>query len=395
MAAKKGKPAKLLSSSELSRKWGHVSNLAMTVKTEVGGKPWLPSRALGINYLLGGGIPYGKILEIFGYESTGKSLLALDFASCAGALGGVVLWGDAENAVETHWLEENGVDLDSFIIYDQNDIEGFSDWARDMIMYYRSILVNNEPILLVCDSIAAMDCEDNQDMDFKGAKAEMGNRAKTFGKFYRVRNHLFKKYGVCVIMINQVRKKLNASMFESSETTPGGDATKFFASQRLGLNRSTQIKGRRLKSGKFVEDKSNGVKVGQNIIVRTEKNKVAPPRPSLKTQVYFLDTATGYTGYSRYAGLAEILIDEGVVEYRGARYYFKSEMIAHGEDNFMAAIADNSKLRRKLIAASSINTVSKTRELLEALGKNLYPVKSKANKNDNDGDDAEEEDSDN
>src|SRR5690606_7362946 len=140
--------------------------------------------------------------------------------------------------------------------YDSNDIEGFSDWCRDTILMYRSKLVKNEPILLVLDSIAALECLENLNKDQLDGKAEMGNRAKAIYRFFRYRANFFKQMGVCVILINQVRKKLGASMFENAETTPGGDSTKFYASYRIGLNSGKQIKGK-LVNGEF-KDKSDG-----------------------------------------------------------------------------------------------------------------------------------------
>lgn len=390
MSKKKGS-AKLLTKSNLDTKYGDVVYTPSDEKRLVAQRPWLPSRSLGVNLHLGGGIPYGKVLEEFGYESTGKTILAIDFAVACQALGGHVLWCDAEQAMGYEWLESNGIDLDGISINKSTSIELFSDWVRDSVLYHRARLVNNEPILLVCDSIAGMDTDENMDRDFMNSKAEMGNRAKAWSSFYRVRVPFLAKYGVCTIMINQVRKKLNVSMFESDQTTPGGESHRFFASQRLGLIRSTQVKGYRNKRGVFKEDKSKGVKVGQNIILRTEKNKVAPPQPSVKTRVYFSDVATGYIGFDRYLGILPALVDEGILDYKAARYYHKGKMIAHGEEAMVNLINNDAKLRKKLLKYSTINTISKTRALLADIETNLYPVAAKKSNQD----DGEEEDTDN
>lgn len=366
--------SRILSKEELDKKYGSDSYIVLDEEENLSQIPRLPCRILALNHMLGGGLPYGKITESFGYESTGKSLLAYDFAYSAQQLGGVALIVDAENAFEIAWARKNGLDPARTVIYSESAVEKVADWARDQILYWRSELTNNEPIFLLVDSIAVLECMDNQEADMTNAKAEMGNRAKAIGKFYRTRNKLFKKTGTVVYMINQVRKKLGASMFESSETTPGGDATKFYASIRMGLIRSTQIKGFVNKDGEFIESKEKGRKIGQNIIVKTEKNKVSPPRPQLKTEVYFTPEKFGYTGFNRYIGLDDILIEEGVIEKKGSRYYYKGEMIANGEANFLQMIHTKPKRRAKLVAKSSINTISKTRELLESLPKNTFSI---------------------
>jgi recombination protein RecA len=313
---------------------------------------------------------------LFGYESTGKSILALDFAKSTQKLGGIVLWDDAEGAFTKYWAEANGVDPSMVEVYPENDVEGYSDWQRDMIIYHRAKLTNNEPILLVCDSIAALECLANIDATQTDSKAEMGNRAKAIYKMYRIRNNLYAKYGVCVIMINQVRDKVGASMFEAATTTPGGQSTKFYASQRVGLSGSSMIKGRLVK-GEFKEDKTKGHRIGRNIYVKIDKNKVAPPRDNIKTQVYFTNERYGYVGYSRYHGLADILVEKGKLKKKGSYYKLDGESIAQGEDQFINLMMEDKDFRKRMIKASGINTISKTRKVINSISNNLYPVKLK------------------
>lgn len=343
---------------------------------------WLPSEALGINWQLGGGIPLGRILELFGYESTGKSLLALNFCKVAHALGGIALWADAEQCFTPDWAETNGLDLSLTEIYDSNDIEGISDWARDMILYYRSRLKANEPIVLVVDSLAALETEANINSDDVEGKAQMGNRAKAIYQMYRKRNHFFAKMGVVVIMINQVRKKLGASMFESNETTPGGDATKFFASQRISLAAGKQIKGKITSRG-FKED-TKGVKFGRTVYVGIAKNKVAPPMSNIKTQVHFKPDILGYVGYSKYHGLEDILVMDKVITKKGSWYYYKEHSICQGEDNFLKFLNEEPGKRKIILKNSFVNTISKTRDKMEKIEHNLFPVKMKQIKEDDD-----------
>ena len=373
MAKKKG-GIKVPDIKSLQKKYGAAAIPVPDTSTE---QLWIPFDSLAINYLLGGGLPYGRVIETAGYESTGKSLLILNAAKNVIKLGGRVLWGDHENTWSNAWAEKNGLDPSKVTVYNDNDIEGLSDWVRDMSLYWRSQLTNNEPILVVADSIAALETTDNIEADQKNGKAQMGNRAKAIDQMYRKRVRFFAKYGITFCPINQVREKLGAGLFEDSTTTPGGKATAFYSTIRLMLVRSKAIKHK-------IRGKEK--KVGQNIYVRVVKNKISPPKDSLKTEVYFRDEYTGYVGYSKYAGLADAFEDEGIVTKKGSRYYLDDSMIANGEEAFTKKLATDSELRKKLIKLSSINTLSKTRALLDELEVNLFPVDG--------ADDSEEEDDD-
>lgn len=359
---------KILSDAEISKKYtgsGVASEITIMPEKSL----WLPSRSLYLNYTMGGGIPYGKICEIFGGESSGKSLVAMDFGYGAQYLGGVVLWNDAEQAFDPAWSQKNGLDLDRVIIYNETSIEKISDWAADMSVTWRSRLKGNEPILIVTDSIAALDCEVNINSEQSDAKAEMGNRAKALYKYLRIRNQLFAELGVIVIFINQLRKKVGATMFEDPDTTPGGDAMKFFASQRLAFFR---------KKGIYDGTKENKVWLGNEVSVRLKKNKVAPPRPTFTTSIYFHEDF-GRVGFERYDNLVGLFEKTGVVDRKkgGSRYYLKDKEIAHGKDAFQEALEEDPELRRKLLRRAKVNTLSQTKKQIERLqdkNENRYPV---------------------
>lgn len=158
---------------------------------------------------MGGGIPFGKILEIAGEESSGKSLIAYNFAYACQQLGGHVIWVDAEQSWMNSWAEENGVDPEKVTVINETRIEYIADAVADLALYLRAQLTNNEPILLVLDSIAATDCSDNIDAKMTDAKAEMGGRAKALYKYFRIRNELFYRLGITQVYINQLRTALN------------------------------------------------------------------------------------------------------------------------------------------------------------------------------------------
>lgn len=216
MAKKAKGKLKVQTESALRKKYAG-SGRATDIVVSADEMLWLPSRFLALNDQLGGGVPYGKILELFGEESSGKSLMAFDFAYCAQQLGGVVLWADAEYAFTRDWALHNGLDLDRVELFKEKAIEVISDWSVDMAIYYRSKLVNNEPILLVVDSIAALDCLSNMNGSQVDAKAEMGTRAKQMDMWLRTRNGIYEELGVTVVLINQLRAKIGASPFEDPD----------------------------------------------------------------------------------------------------------------------------------------------------------------------------------
>ena len=341
--------------------------------------PWLPSRFHAFNYVLGGGIPYGKILELFGTESGGKTLMAYDFAYCCQYLGGVVLWADAEQSFTNDWAETNGLDLSRTVVYRETAIEKISDWVASMALYCRSKLTHNEPILLILDSVSALDTEANINSEMSDAKADMGNRAKAIYKYFRIRNEMLYSLGVTQIYINQLRSNLKAGMFENPDTTPGGAALKFYASQRIGLyggkNLTKKIKGKERKVGKVTS-------------IRTMKNKVAPPRFTIKAAPLYNNPKYNDIGYDKLHFLDEVLLEEEVIEKSGGGVYrFGDKVIARGEEKFKATLAEDDELRRKLLRKAGINTLGATKKKLEKLTENLFPVSEVAG-----SDELEEED---
>lgn len=372
--ADKKKTGILLAEAVLRRRYPQ-SNKASIISAKMGKKLRLPSKNLALNYQMGGGIPYGMILEEFGEESTGKTLLAIDFAQACQALGGMVLWDDAEACWSDDWAEKNGLDLDRVeLLPDENVVETISDWMADMIVFYRSKLLNNEPILLVTDSLAVLEGKDQVEVADTDSNDPFNARAKAISRMLRKRKRLFARYGVCVIFINQLKKKIGATKWEDPDTTPGGQAMKFYADIRLGLYR-----------GKIIKKKDK--RVGQNVYFRIKKNKTAPPRESVQAKVYFKKTG-GKIGFDKYSGLGEVLIEAKVIRVeRGPIYYFGKEKLCRGrkdEDTLNEYLAENDEMRAKILEAAPINTLSKTRKEIEKKERNLYPVKGKKKKEEED-----------
>lgn len=378
--ANKKKVGILLSERDLRRRYPD-SAIASTIVLPEDQTLRLPSDILAINYHLGGGVKYGTIIELGGEESTGKSLLLYNLIKVAQSMGGWALLDDAECTFDGRWAEKHGVNLSKMdLLPYENEIELVSDWIADMCIYRRSKLVNNEPIILAIDSLAVLEGGDALETAEMDTKAEMGRRSFKMGSLLRKRMKIFAKYGICVVLINQIRKKVGASKFEDPETTPMAQVMKYYASQRVFLYRGKKLKTAEGRKGKWV---------GNVVYVRTKKNKSSTPRDSVQAELYF-EEHNGKFGYSKYFGFPEILVDKGIVKRKQAVFYYKGERLCKGDGAFLKLITEDDKLRRRLIRRLGTTTPSMLREKLESIKKNLYPVRLKKVRDEQEETDQEE-----
>ena len=264
------------------------------------------------------------------------------------------------------WAKENGIDPEKVTVVNDTRIEYVSDAVADIAIYLRSQLTHNEPILLVVDSIAAMDCSDNIDSKMVEGKAEMGGRAKALYKYFRIRSELFYKLGVTQVYINQLRTALNVGFGKDNSVGTGGAALKFYASIRLAFYAGKSV---------TVKQKSRERKVGKLVTIRMLKNKVAPPKPTIsKCPVYF-NPKFHEVGFDRYYGLEDVFVENDILEKTsGGVYKYKGKTLCRGEENFIKLLEEDAELRRKLLKAAEINTIGTTKKQLEKLEHNLYPV---------------------
>lgn len=321
---------------------------------------------------------------------THNTLVAYDFAYCTQQLGGHVIWVDAEQSWDNSWAEQNGIELDKVTIISSTEIETISDAIADLSILWRSKLTHNEPILLVVDSIAAMDCTENINIKMTDGKAEMGGRAKALYKMFRIRTELLSKLGITQIYINQLRVALNVGFGQDNTTSTGGKALGFYASIRSAFYAGKQVT-------KKVKGKER--KVGKLVSIRPIKNKVSPLRNTIsKAPIYFNPKYVEYVGFDRYHGFADILVEEDVLEKTpGGIYKYKGKTVARGEEKFQSVVEEDDKLRRKLIKACGINTISVTQSKIDELvekGINLFPVDGNLDyeSQSDDSEDEEEED---
>lgn len=359
-----GRKFKVPTQNEILKKYG--SSLQFKASTINHHGLWIPSTFFALNYQMGGGVPFGKIIEIMGEESSGKSLIAYNFAYATQQLGGHVIWVDAEQAWMNSWAEENGLDPERVTVLNDTRIETISDAIADLAIYWRSKLVNNEPIIVVIDSIAALDSIEAIDAKMADGKAEMGNRAKQIYKMFRIRNELFYRLGVTMVCINQLRSKLGAGFGQDTNTTPGGAALKFYASIRLAF-----FSGKTLK----IKYKGKERRAGKYVTIQMKKNKVSPPRETISKAPIYFNPKYHEIGFDRYFWLEESLEDAGVIEkLGGGTYVFEGNKLCRGEDAFHRLIEEDGDLRKKLLRAAGINTIGTTKRKLKKITRNMFPV---------------------
>lgn len=381
MAKKKKVGIRIPTQSEILKRYGTSLKLSASQEEDLG--LWIPSTFYALNNLMGGGCPWGRIIEIMGMESSGKTLGALNFAYATQQLGGHVIWVDAEQAWTNEWAIKNGLDPDRVTLINDTQVEVISDALADLAIYYRSQLTNNEPILVVLDSIAALDCAENINSKMIDSKADMGNRAKALYKMFRIRNELFYKLGITQIYINQLRKKLNSGFGQDDNTTPGGQALQFYASIRLAF-----FGGKTLT----IKHKGKERKVGRYVTIRVIKNKVAPPKATIsKAPMYFSDTYHEI-GFDRFFAFEDVLVENNVLtKSSSGTYMLGEEKLCRGEEKFIKLLEEDSDLRKKLLKAADINTIGTCKKKLKGLSENYFPVDGDLEYESQMDDDSEEE----
>lgn len=293
----------------------------------------IPTGSMALDIALGvGGIPRGRIIEMFGMESSGKTTLALHVIAEAQKLGGVAAFIDVEHALDPVYTKNIGVDMDSLLISQPDTGEQALDIVETLI---RSGAID----VIVVDSVAALTPEAEIEGDM--GDTHVGLLPRLMSKALRKISGATNKSKACVIFINQVRQKIGV-MFGNPNTTPGGLALKFHASVRLEIKRSETLK-----------DGSDAI--GSRTKVKVVKNKVAPP---------FIETAFDIVfgeGISKESDLIDVGIDREIVRKSGAWFYYGEERLGQGKGNAIGFLRENLEI------ASEIDT--KIRQTLNLTGK--------------------------
>ena len=307
--------------SQIERQFGKGSIMKLGSR-QVVDVPVIPTGSLALDRALGiGGYPRGRVIEIFGPESSGKTTLALHAVAEAQRQGGIAAFVDAEHALDTTYARHLGVNTDDLLVSQPDTGEQALEIA-DMLV--RSGAVD----VLVIDSVAAL--VPRAEIEGEMGDAHMGLQARLMSQALRKLTGTIGKTHTSLVFINQIRMKIGV-VFGNPETTTGGNALKFYASVRLDIRRTGAI-----KDGQDV--------VGNRTKVKVVKNKMAPPFKDAEFDI------TYGSGISRTGDLLDMAVEHGLVEKSGSWYSFESERIGQGRENVKRYLTENAEIADDLMA---------------------------------------------
>ncbi len=276
--------------------------------------------SVGLDLALGvGGLPKGRITEIYGPESSGKTTLALHVVAESQKQGGVAAFIDAEHALDPVYAQALGVDIDNLLVSQPDTGEQALEIAEELI---RSGAID----VLVVDSVAALVPQAEIDGDM--GDPQMGQQARLMSQALRKLSGIINKSSTVVIFLNQLRQKIGV-FFGNPETTTGGNALKFYASVRLDIRRTESIK--------------NGTDIiGNRTKVKIVKNKVAPPFKTVEFDIIYGE------GISRIGEIHDMAVDAGILEKSGSWFSYKGERIAQGRENCKLYLKDHPEVAEEI-----------------------------------------------
>lgn len=290
--------------NQIEKKFGKGSVMRLGDRTAVD-VDVIPSGSLTLDKALGiGGYPKGRIIEIYGPESSGKTTLTLHAIAQAQKQGGKAAFIDAEHAIDPVYAKNLGVDIDELILSQPDSGEQALEIAE---MLVRSGVID----LIVIDSVAAL--VPQVELDGEMGDAAVGLQARLMSKALRKLSGVMNKTNCTVIFINQLREKIGV-MYGNPETTTGGRALKFYSSVRVEIRRSEQIK----QNGEIIGNKAN---------IKVVKNKVAPPFKTTQVDIIY------GKGISRDGEILDLAVEGDIVEKSGAWYAYNGEKIGQGREN--------------------------------------------------------------
>ncbi len=281
----------------------------------------IPTGSLGLDVALGvGGYPRGRVIEIYGPESSGKTTLTLHAMAEAQKKGGLAAFIDAEHAFDRNYAEKLGVDIENLIISQPDNGEQALEIADNLI---RSGAID----IIVIDSVAAL--TPKSEIEGEMGDSKMGLHARLMSQALRKLTGSISKTNCTVIFINQLREKIGV-MFGNPETTTGGNALKFYASVRLDIRRSTQIKN------------SDSTSVGNKTRVKVVKNKVAPPFKTAEFDIMYGE------GISKVGEIIDLGVDFEIVKKSGSWFSYDDTKLGQGRDAVKTLLLDNPELMEEL-----------------------------------------------
>src|SRR6266851_556809 len=284
----------------------------------------IPTGSLAMDLALGvGGLPRGRVVEIFGPESSGKTTLMLHAIANAQKSGGLAAFIDAEHALDPGYAKRLGVNLDDLLVSQP-------DSGEEALSICETLARSNALDVIVIDSVAAL--VPKAELEGEMGMATMGMQARLMSQALRKLTALLSKSKTTCIFTNQLREKVGV-MFGNPETTPGGKALKFYASVRIDIRRKDALKD------------TAGNAIGNHVKVKVVKNKVAPPFAEAEFDIIFNH------GINKEGSILDVGIENGVVEKKGAWLQFNGELIGQGKEASQKTLSEKPDLTKKILDA--------------------------------------------
>jgi recombination protein RecA len=302
-----------LAVGQIEKQFGKGSIMRLGQKGAIQPIDAIPTGSISIDYALGvGGVPRGRVIEIFGPESSGKTTLALQVIAEAQKLGGMAAFVDAEHALDAAYAQKLGVDIENLLVSQPDN----GEQALEIV----EVLIRSGGVdVVVVDSVAAL--VPKAEIEGEMGDAQMGLQARLMSQALRKLTGVVSKSKTCLVFINQLREKIGV-MFGNPETTTGGRALKFYASVRIDIRRIASIK-------------DGDVVIGGRTRVKVVKNKVAPPFREAEFDVMYGE------GISRTGDLLDLAVDKRIVEKSGAWFAYGGERLGQGRENAKQFLKDN------------------------------------------------------
>lgn len=281
---------------------------------------YIPTGSIGLDIALGiGGLPRGRIIEVFGPESSGKTTLAIHAIAEAQKLGGVAAFIDAEHAFDRFYAEKLGVDTDNLLVSQP-------DYGEQALEITESLIRSGAIDIIVIDSVAAL--TPKSEIEGEMGDSKMGLQARLMSQALRKLAGTINKTGATCIFINQLREKIGV-MFGNPETTTGGNALKFYATIRIDIRRSTQIKD---------VDKV----LGNRVKIKIVKNKIAPPFRTAELDIIYGE------GFSKVGELVDLGVEYNIVKKSGSWFSYGETKLGQGREAVKQLLRDNPELAEEI-----------------------------------------------
>src|SRR5436190_5364384 len=310
--------------ADITKAYGDGSIMRLGIAQALKKIEVIPTGALAIDLALGvGGVPRGRVVEIFGPESSGKTTLMLHVIANAQKSGGLAAFIDAEHALDPGYAKRLGVNLSDLLVSQP-------DSGEEALTICETLARSNALDVIVVDSVAAL--VPKAELEGEMGMATMGMQARLMSQALRKLTAILAKSRTTCIFTNQLREKVGV-MFGNPETTPGGKALKFYASVRIDIRRKDALK-----------DAAGNV-IGNNVKVKIVKNKVAPPFAEAEFEILYNH------GINKEGNIIEVALTSGIVEKKGAWLQFNGELIGQGKEAARQALVDKPELAKQIVDA--------------------------------------------